>query len=94
LDSASTLSAPSLLIWGGEAPDIQVSLIACGGQGPTSTVAEAGGLAPERAGVRVAAVEAADRSGAAPESASSKRAAPEQGLSGRPAKKPRVRSKM
>jgi hypothetical protein len=52
------------------------------------------GSAPERAGERVAAVEAADRSGIAPESAGSKRAAPEQSLSGRPAKKHRVRSKM
>jgi hypothetical protein len=51
-------------------------------------------VSPQQTGERVAAVEAADRSGAAPESAGSKRVAPEQGLSGRPTKKPRVRSKM
>jgi hypothetical protein len=64
---------------------------------------EAGESAPQRVEVRVAAGEAADRSGAAPKLAGSeraapeqgsKRAAPEQGLSSRPAKKPRVRSKM
>jgi hypothetical protein len=61
------------------------------------------GVGPQRVEVRVAAGEAADRSGAAPKLAGSeraapeqgsKRAAPEQGLSSRPAKKPRVRSKM
>jgi hypothetical protein len=51
-------------------------------------------VSPQQTGECVAAVEAADRSGATPESAGSKRVAPEQGLSGRPAKKPRVRSKM
>jgi hypothetical protein len=89
-----------------------VSLVTGRSKSPNPVVAEAGGLAPERAGERVAAVEATDRSGAAPESASSKRAspkqgskhaapeqgpkhaAPEKGSSGRPAKKPRVRSKM
>jgi hypothetical protein len=62
-----------------------------------------GGSDPEQAGERVAVVEAVDRSGAslelvgskhaAPEQGS-KRVAPEQGLSGRPVKKPWVRSKM
>jgi hypothetical protein len=106
-DSASTLSAPqavdsgttpqrlqSLLIWGGGAPDVHVSLVVGGSQRPTPAVAEAGGSAPERSGERIAAVEAADRSGAAPELVGSKRAAPEQGSSGRPAKKSWVRSKM
>jgi hypothetical protein len=106
-DSASTPSAPQaaesgaaprrlqlLLIQGGGAPDVHVSLVAGGGQGPTPAVAEADRLAPERSGERVSAVEAADRSGATPELAGSKCAAPEQGSSGRPAKKSRVRSKM
>jgi hypothetical protein len=52
------------------------------------------GDSPRAGGERVAAVEAADRSGVAPELAGSKRVAPEQGLLGRPVKKPRVRSKM
>jgi hypothetical protein len=106
-DSVSTLSAPqavdsgvtlrclqSLLIRGGGALDVHVSLVAGGGQGPTPAVAEADRSAPERSGERVSAVEAADRSGATPELAGSKCAAPEQGSSGRPAKKSRVRSKM
>jgi hypothetical protein len=72
-DSASTPSAPQavdsdaaprrlhlLLIRGGGAPDVHVSLVAGGGQGPTPAVAEAGGSASERVGVRVAAIEAAD----------------------------------
>jgi hypothetical protein len=71
-----------------------VSFVTGGGQGPTPAVVEAGGSAPERAGECVAAIEAADRSGVPPELVGSKRAAPEQGLSGHPAKKPRVRSKM
>jgi hypothetical protein len=88
-DLASTPSAPqavesgiasrrlqSLLIRGGGAPDVHVSLITGGGQGPTTAVAEAGGSAPERTGECVAPVEAADRSGAAPEQCS-QRAAPE-----------------
>jgi hypothetical protein len=93
----------SLLIRGGRAPDVPVSLVAGGGHGPTPAVAEAGGSDPEQAGERVAVVEAVDRSGAslelvgskhaAPEQGS-KRVAPEQGLSGRPVKKPWVRSKM
>jgi hypothetical protein len=106
-DSASTPSAPQaaesgaaprrlqlLLIQGGGAPDVHVSLVAGGGQGPTPSVTEARGSAPEQAGERVAAVEAADRSGAAPESLGSKHVTPEKGLSDRPVKKPRVRSKM
>jgi hypothetical protein len=106
-DSVSTPSAPpaaepsaaprhlqSLLIRGGGAPDVHVSLVAGGGHGPTPAIAEAGGSAPEQAGKRVVVIEATDRSGAAPELAGSKRTAPEQGSSGRPVKKARVRSKM
>jgi hypothetical protein len=107
MDSVSMLSATqavdsgtapwcqqSLLIRGGGAPDVHVSLVPDGGQGPTPAVAEAEGSAPERSGECIAAVEAADRSGAAPELAGFKRAAPEQGSSSRPTKKSRVRSKM
>jgi hypothetical protein len=115
-DSASTPSAlpvaePSaaprrlqlLLIRGGGAPDVHVSLIASGGHGPTPAVAEARGTTSEHMGESVAAVEAAGRSGAAPETAGprravpeqgSKRAAPEQGTSDRLVKKARVHSKM
>jgi hypothetical protein len=106
-DSASAPSAPqeadsgaaprhlqSLLIRGGGAPDLHVSLVAGGGQGSTPAVVKVGGSAPERLGDRSAAVEVADRSGAAPELTGSKRAAPEKGSSGRPTKKSRVRSKM
>jgi hypothetical protein len=84
----------SLLIRVGGAPNVHVSVITGGSHGPTPAVSEVGGSAPERAGERVAAVEAAYRSGAAPKLAGSKRAALEQGLSGRPAKKLWVRSKM
>jgi hypothetical protein len=94
----------SLLIRGGGALDVHVSLVAGGGHSPTPAVAEAGGTAPERVGEGVAAVEAASRSGAAPEMAgpkhagpepvSSKCAAPEQGSSGHLVKKARVHSKM
>jgi hypothetical protein len=115
-DSVSAPSAPQvmesgatpwclqpLLIQGGGAPDVHVSLVVGGDQGPTLAVVEAGGSAPEQSVERVAAVEAAVWSGAAPKSVGSKRAAPEQGSkhaapkqgsSGRPAKKPWVRSKM
>jgi hypothetical protein len=91
--SAALRRLQSLLIRGGGALDVYVSLVAGGGQGPTPAVAEAEGSAPERSGERIASVEAADRRGAAPELAGSKRAAPEQGLSGRPTKKSRVHSK-
>jgi hypothetical protein len=116
LDSASTPSVPqaaepgaaprhllSLLIRGGGAPNVHVSLVAGGGHGPTSAIAEAGESPPERAEVCVAAGEAANRSGVAPEVAGSecaapeegsKRAAPESVLSSRLANKPQVRSKM
>jgi hypothetical protein len=107
MDSASTPSVPqavdsgaaprrlqSLLILGGRAPDVHISLVVGGGQGSTPAVAEAGGLALERSGERSAAVEVANRSRVAPEVAGSKREAPEQGPSGRPAKKSGVRSKM
>jgi hypothetical protein len=116
-DSASTPSAtpvaePSaaprhlqlLLIRGGRAPDVHVSLVVGEGHGLTPTIAEAGGLAPKRMGESAATVEAATRSGVAPETAGpnpaatesvgSKRAAPQQGMSDRPVKKARVRSKM
>jgi hypothetical protein len=89
-DSASTPSAPpvaepsaaprclqSLLIRGGGAPDVHVSLVAGGGHGSTPAVAEDGGSAPERMGESAAAVEVAARSGVAPEMAGLKRAAPE-----------------
>jgi hypothetical protein len=62
-DSASTPSAPPaaepsaaprrlqlLLIRGGRAPDVHVSLVAGGGHGPTPAVAEAGGTTPEQMG--------------------------------------------
>jgi hypothetical protein len=84
----------SLLIRGGGALDVHISLVAGGGQGPAPTIAEAGGSTPEQSGERVAVVEATDRSGAAPELAGSKRAAPEQDSSGRLMKKSWVRSKM
>jgi hypothetical protein len=91
---ASPRRLQSLLIRGGGAPNVHVSLIAGGGQGSTPTVAEARGSAPKRSRERSAAVEVADRSGAAPELADSKRAAPEQGSSGHLVKKSRVHSKM
>jgi hypothetical protein len=88
-DSVSTLSAPlvvepsatpqrlqSLLIWGGGAPDVHVSLVADGGHGPTPTVAEVGGSTPAQMGGSATAVEEADESGAAPETTGSKCAAP------------------
>jgi hypothetical protein len=56
----------SLIIRGGRAPDVQVSLAAGGGQGSASATAEVGRIAPEQLGERSAAVEAAGRSGAAP----------------------------
>jgi hypothetical protein len=60
----------SLIIRGGGAPDVHLSLVASGGHGPTPAVAEVGGTAPERVGGgNVAAVEAAGRSRVAPETA-------------------------
>jgi hypothetical protein len=91
---AASRRLQSLLPRGGGAPDVHDSLVAGRGQGPTPTVAEARGSAPERTGECVVAVEVADQRGADPELAGSKQAAPEQGSSGRPAKKSRVRSKM
>jgi hypothetical protein len=106
-DSASTPSAPqvaessaaprrlqSLLIRGGEAPDVHVSLVDGEGQGSIPAVSKVGGSTPEQLGERGAAVEVANRSWAALESVGSKRAALEQGSSGRLAKKSRVHSKM
>jgi hypothetical protein len=106
-DSASTPSAPpvvepsaaprrlqSLLIRGGGAPDVHVSLVTGGGHGPTSAIVEAGGSTPERMGKSATAVQAAGGSGAAPETMGSKRAAPEQGSSDRTVKRARVHSKM
>jgi hypothetical protein len=105
--TVNTIAAPRrlqlLLIRGGGASDVHVSLVAGGGHGPAPVIAEAGGTAPERTGESVAAVEAAGRSGAALETAGprravpeqcSKRAAPEQGTLDRLVKKARVRSKM
>jgi hypothetical protein len=40
----------SLLIWGGGAPDVHVTLVVGGGHSPTPTVAEAGGTAPSAQG--------------------------------------------
>jgi hypothetical protein len=64
-DSVSTPSAPpvaepsatpwrlqSLLIRGGRASDVHVSLVTGGGHGPTPVAAEAGGTAPKRTGER------------------------------------------
>jgi hypothetical protein len=89
-DSVSTPSTPpvaepsatprrlqSLLIRGGGAPDVHVSLVTGGGHGPTLTTTEAGGSVLERMGESAAAVEAAGQSGAAPKTAGPKRAAPE-----------------
>jgi hypothetical protein len=115
-DSVSTPSAPpvaepsaapqrlqSLIIRGGGAPVVHVSLVAGGGQGSSPAVAQARGLAPECARGSATATEVAGQSGAATESVGSRRAAPEHGpkhaapelgLSDRPVKKARVRSKM
>jgi hypothetical protein len=91
-DSASTSVLPAAEP--SAAPDVHVSLVTGGGHGPTPATTEAGGSALERAGERVATVEAAGRSGVALESAGSKHVAPEQGSSDRPVKKAWVRSKM
>jgi hypothetical protein len=92
--SAASWCLQSLLIRGGGALDIHMSLVAGGGHSPTPAVVKDGGLAPKRAGERVAAVEAAGRSGVAPESAGSKCVVPEQGSLDRPVQKARVRFKM
>jgi hypothetical protein len=105
--SVSTSSAPQevdssaaprclwpLIIRGGGALDVQVSLAACGGQGLTLAMAEVGRSAPEQPRERNAVVEVAGLSGAALESVGTKRATPEQGSSGCPMKKSQVRSKM
>jgi hypothetical protein len=47
----------SLLIRGGGALDVHVSLVAGGGHGPTPVVVKDGGSVPERAGESAAAVE-------------------------------------
>jgi hypothetical protein len=91
-DSASTQSAPpvaepsaaprclqSLLIQGRGASDVHVSLVTGGGHGPTPTVVEAGGSAPECTRESVATVEAAGRSGAAPKTVGPRHAAPQRG---------------
>jgi hypothetical protein len=73
------------------------------GRGPSPAIVEAGGVAPEKMGENIAAVEAADRSREVPETAGSgrampeqgsKRAAPKQGMSDCPMKRAWVRSKM
>jgi hypothetical protein len=89
-DSVSTPSGPpvtepsvaprhlqSLLIRGGGAPEVHMSLVAGGGQDLPPAVVEVGGSSPERAGKKAAAIEATGQSGAAPETAGSRRAAPE-----------------
>jgi hypothetical protein len=48
--SAAPRRLQSLLILGGGAPDVHLSLVASGGHGPTPAVAEVGGTAPERVG--------------------------------------------
>jgi hypothetical protein len=86
--SVSTPSAPqeadsgaaprrlqSLIIQGGGAPDIQVSLAAGGLQEPTSAMAEVGRIAPEQPRERSATIKAAGRKVAAPESVGTKRVA-------------------
>jgi hypothetical protein len=84
----------SLIIRGGGAPNVQVSLAVGKGQGLTTAVAEVGRSAPEQPGEHSAVVEVASRSGASPELVGTKCAAPERGSSGRPVNKSRVRSKM
>jgi hypothetical protein len=101
--SAAPRRLQSLLIRGGGAPEIHVSLVASGGPGSSPAVVEPGGSSSERARESVAATEAASQSGAGPEAAGprctipeqgSKRATPELGLSDRSVKKARVRSRM
>jgi hypothetical protein len=99
--SAAPWCLLSLLIRGGRAPNIHVSLIAGGGHGPTPASWRPGGqplserwrvlLPADRSG---AALEAAGLKCTAPESAGLKRADLEQGLLDRLVKKARVRSKM
>jgi hypothetical protein len=114
---ASTLSAPqgaisstapqrlqSLVIRGGGAPDVHVSLYAGRGQGPASDVAEVERTKPKPLRAHNTALEPVGRSGPAPESAErrgpafesvgAKRTAPEQGLSDRPVKRACVCSRM
>jgi hypothetical protein len=76
--SAAPWRLQSLLIRGGGAQEVHVSLVAGGGQGPPPAVVEVGGSAPEHAREKAAAMEAAGQSGAAPESAGPRRAAPKQ----------------
>jgi hypothetical protein len=71
--SAAPRRLLSLLIQGGGAPDVHVSLVAGGGHGSTPVGVEVGGTAPERTGESVATVEAAGRNGAAPEMAGPRR---------------------
>jgi hypothetical protein len=101
--SAPPWRLQSLLIRGGGAPEVHMSLVAGGGQGSSPAVVGDGGSVPERTREKVAAIEAAGRSGAALETVGSRRAAPDQGLkcaapelglSDRPVKKARVRSTM
>jgi hypothetical protein len=94
--SAAPRRLQSLLIRGGEAPDVHVPLIARGGRGPSPAITEARGAAPKQMGENVTATEAlemADSSRAVPEQGS-KRTALEQGMSDCPVKRARVRSKM
>jgi hypothetical protein len=94
---AASRCLQSLIIRGGEALYVQVSLPASGGQGPTSIMAEVGRIAPEMPGERSTAIVLAGKSGPAPESAErqgpasesvgAKRAVLEHGSSDRPAKR-------
>jgi hypothetical protein len=89
---------------GGEAPDVQVSLPAGRGQGPTFDAAEVERIAPEKPRECSIVLDPAGRSRPEPESVKprelasesvgAKWAAPEQGLLHRPTKRTRVRSKM
>jgi hypothetical protein len=63
--SAAPRRLQSLLIRGGGAPDVHVSLVPGGGHGPTPAVVEAGGSAPEHTRESVTAIEAVGRGGAA-----------------------------
>jgi hypothetical protein len=58
--SAASRRLQSLLIQGGGAPDVHVSLVVGEGHDQTPAVAEAGGSAPKRAGERVILVETTD----------------------------------
>jgi hypothetical protein len=64
--SAAPRRLQSLLIRGGGAPDVHMSLADGGGHGPALAATEAGGSAPERTGESVTVIEAAGRGGVTP----------------------------